>query len=86
MQISVSNPAATHQGIKIALTTISNLQNDLRFVLHLHREGQRSFAKKAESMKKHTKQLSQRNRKSFSSGHSSPEGTRLASLGGNPSR
>jgi hypothetical protein len=30
----------------MAVTTISNLQNDLRFVLHLHREGQRSFAKR----------------------------------------
>jgi len=51
-QIPISNPAATHQGIKIALTTISNLQNDLRFLLHLHREGQRAFARKAEPPKK----------------------------------
>jgi len=45
MQIPISNPAATHDAIKMAVTTISNLQNDLRFVLHLHREGQRAFAK-----------------------------------------
>ena len=47
MQIPISNPAATHEAIKMAVTTISNLQGDLRFLLHLHREGQRAFAKKA---------------------------------------
>ena len=57
MQIPISNPAATQDGVKIALSAVCTLQNDLRFVLHLHREGQRSFAKKAESVKKHTKQL-----------------------------
>ena len=51
-QIPISNPAATHQGIKIAVTTISNLQNDLRFVLHLHREGQRAFAKQSDEAKR----------------------------------
>ena len=52
MQIPISNPTATHEGIKRALNAIFNLQNDLRFVLHLHREGQRSFAKKAHPVKK----------------------------------
>ena len=47
MQIPISDPAATHDAIKMAVTTISNLQNDLRFVLHLHREGQRAFAKQS---------------------------------------
>ena len=55
MQIPISNPAATHQGVKIAVTTISNLPNDLRFLLHLHREGQRAFARKAELPKKPTR-------------------------------
>src|SRR6266550_2664525 len=32
MQIPISNPAATHEGIKIAVTTISNLQSDLRLL------------------------------------------------------
>src|SRR5437016_4570124 len=48
MQIPISNPASTHGAIKMAVTTISNLQNDLRFVLHLHREGQRAFAKQSD--------------------------------------
>ena len=52
MQIPISNPAATHQGIKIAVTTMSNLQDDLRFLLHLHREGQRAFAKQAQPVEK----------------------------------
>ena len=47
-QIPISNPAATHHGITTALTTISNLQGDLRYLLHLHREGQRSFAKQSD--------------------------------------
>jgi hypothetical protein len=47
MQIPISNPASTHEAIKMAVTTISNLQNDLRFVLHLHREGQLAFAKQS---------------------------------------
>ena len=41
-----------HEGIKRTLNAIFNLQNDLRLVLHLHREGQRSFAKKAHPVKK----------------------------------
>ena len=48
MQIPISNPAATHEAIKMAVTTISNLQGDLRFLLHLHREGQRAFAKQSD--------------------------------------
>ena len=48
MQIPISNPGATHEAIKMAVTTISNLQGDLRFLLHLHREGQRAFAKQSD--------------------------------------
>jgi hypothetical protein len=47
MQIPISNPAATQDGIKIALNAVCTLQNDLRFLLHLHREGQRAFAKQS---------------------------------------
>ena len=52
MQIPISKPAATQDGIKIALNAVCTLQNDLRFLLHLHREGQRAFARKAEPLKK----------------------------------
>ena len=55
MQIPISNPASTQEGIKAAVITITNLQNDLRYVLHLHREGQRSFAKQAQTVKNHAK-------------------------------
>jgi hypothetical protein len=52
MQIPISSPAATQDGIKIALNAVCTLQNDLRFLLHLHREGQRSFARKATEAKR----------------------------------
>jgi hypothetical protein len=45
-------PPLRTKALKSPLHTISNLQNDLRFVLHLHREGQRAFARKAEGSKK----------------------------------
>jgi uncharacterized lipoprotein YbaY len=48
MQIPISNPDATQNGLKIALNAVCTLQDDLRFLLHLHREGQRAFARKAE--------------------------------------
>jgi hypothetical protein len=51
MHIPISNPAATQDGIKIALNAVCTLQNDLRFLLHLHREGQREFAKKNDEAK-----------------------------------
>ena len=41
-----------HDAIKMAVTTISNLENDPRFVLHLHREGQRAFAKQTDEAKR----------------------------------
>ena len=40
---------ATHFGINLAVDGIWNLTEQLRFLLHLHREGQREFAKKASS-------------------------------------
>jgi len=48
MKIPISNPAATLDGIKIALSAVCTLQNDLRFLLHLHREGQHAFAKQSD--------------------------------------
>jgi len=52
MQIPISNPDATQNGIKIALNAVCTLQDDLRFLLHLHREGQRAFARRVEPSKK----------------------------------
>jgi hypothetical protein len=60
MQIPISNPAATQDGIKIALNAVCTLQNDLRYLLHLHREGQRSFANQANTVEKpHAKETPQ---------------------------
>jgi len=38
---------ATHFGINNAISAIWNLREQIRYLLHLHREGQREFAKKA---------------------------------------
>jgi hypothetical protein len=52
VQIPVSNPQATHFGINVALAALWNLQQHLRFLLSLHREGQRAFANRhAEQLK-----------------------------------
>ena len=45
LEIPISNSIATHFGINIAVTAIWNLRENLRYLLALHREGQRSFAK-----------------------------------------
>ena len=45
LEIPSSNSNATHFGISIAVTAIWNLRENLRYLLALHREGQRSFAK-----------------------------------------
>ena len=38
---------ATHFGINLAVDAIWNLTEQLRYLLHLHCEGQRAFAQKA---------------------------------------
>lgn len=48
LQIPIDNPQATHFGINNAISAIWNLTQTLRFLLHLHRDGQRAFATKAE--------------------------------------
>jgi hypothetical protein len=53
LEIPITNPNATHFGINVAVTAIWNLSQNLRYLLHLHREGQRSFAKRAQPVKKH---------------------------------
>jgi len=46
LQIPITNPNATHFGIQLAIAAIWNLSQNLRFLLHLHREGQRAFRKR----------------------------------------
>jgi hypothetical protein len=45
MNIPISDPQSTHLGINRAVNAIWDLQTHLRFLLHLHREGQRQFAR-----------------------------------------
>ena len=45
LEIPITNPNATRFGINVAVTAIWNLRENLRYLLALHREGQRSFAK-----------------------------------------
>lgn len=46
LQIPVTNPNATHFGIQLAVSALWNLEQNLRYLLHLHRDGQRSFRRK----------------------------------------
>ena len=46
LQIPVTSPNATHFGIQLAVAAIWNLTENLRYLLHLHREGQRALRKK----------------------------------------
>jgi hypothetical protein len=45
MNIPISDPQSTHFGINRAVNAIWDLQQHLRYLLHLHREGQRSIAR-----------------------------------------
>jgi hypothetical protein len=46
LEIPITNANATHFGIQLAVASIWTLSQNLRYLLHLHREGQRSFRKK----------------------------------------
>jgi hypothetical protein len=48
LQIPITDHHATHFGINVAIDALWNLRETLRHLLRLHREGQRSFAKKAD--------------------------------------
>jgi hypothetical protein len=48
LEIPITNPNATHFGINVAVTAIWNLRENLRYLLALHREGQRAFAKQVD--------------------------------------
>jgi len=49
MDIPIRTLEETQLGIRYALTSICNLQEDLRFTLELHREAQQRFARLAEA-------------------------------------
>src|SRR5437763_16944536 len=51
LQIPITNPNATHCGIQLAVSAIWNLSENLRYLLALHGQGQRQFAKKAHPAK-----------------------------------
>jgi len=48
LDISIAHPHQTHFDINIAVDALWNLRENLRYLLALHLEGQRSFAKHAE--------------------------------------
>jgi hypothetical protein len=48
LQIPITNPNATHFGIQLAVNAIYNLGENLRYLLHLHREQQRSIRRQHE--------------------------------------
>ena len=48
LQIPIADHHATHFAINVAVDALWNLRDTLRHLIGLHREGQRSFAKKAE--------------------------------------
>src|SRR5215470_2684790 len=46
LQIPIDKPQHTHFGINIAIDALWNLRENLRYLLHMHREGQHAFARK----------------------------------------
>jgi hypothetical protein len=71
-QLVLQIPATTNDGhfaSNIAIDAIWNLQKHLRYLLHLHREGQRQFAKKRIT-EKAPKPVQKSQRKSKQSGRS----------------
>ena len=48
LQIPITNSNATHFGIQLAVSAIYNLTETLRYLLHLHREQQRSIRRQHE--------------------------------------
>ena len=46
LEISIAHPHQTHSDINIAVSALWNLRENLRYLLALHRAGQRSFARK----------------------------------------
>ena len=48
LQIPITNANATHFGIQLAVNAIWNLTENLRYLLHMHREKQRSIRRQHE--------------------------------------
>ena len=48
LQIPITNPNTTHFGIQLAVNSIYNLSENLRYLLHLHRDAQRAIRKQQE--------------------------------------
>ena len=55
LQIPIADHHATHFGINVAIDALWNLRETLRHLIRLHREGQRSFAKRAEHQQQSAK-------------------------------
>jgi hypothetical protein len=49
LQIPITDPNATHFGIQLAVNAQWTLRENLRYLLHLHRDGQRAFRKQHEA-------------------------------------
>ena len=60
LSISIAHPHQTHFDINIAVDALWNLRENLRYLLALHREGQRAFAKHSpEAEQKPQKKIAQ---------------------------
>jgi hypothetical protein len=53
LDISIAHPHQTHFDINIAVDALWNLRENLRYLLALHREGQRAFASRHAEPVKH---------------------------------
>lgn len=47
LNVPINDTQATHFALNIAIDAIWNLEEHLRYLLHLHRESQRQFARRA---------------------------------------
>jgi hypothetical protein len=56
LQIPITNPNATHFGIQLAVNAIYTLTENLRYLLHLHRDGQRAIRKQHDDSLQHALQ------------------------------
>jgi hypothetical protein len=48
LQIPITNPNATHFGIQLTVNAIYNVEENLRYILHLHRDQQRAIRRQHE--------------------------------------
>jgi len=50
LNVPINDPHATHFGVNMAIDTISQLEQTIRYLLRLHREGQTRFTGEAEEI------------------------------------